>query len=140
MIVPSWLDAALPREIDVKLDAIGIVSRDMKESVRFYRLLGLDFPDPGDDHLEAAATSGLRVMLDDEKLMKQIDPGWKRPVGQGIMLAFRCESPKLVDEAFRKVTAAGFKAKKEPWDAFWGQRYASVIDPDGNSVDLFAPL
>jgi uncharacterized glyoxalase superfamily protein PhnB len=27
-----------------------------------------------------------------------------------------------------------------PWDAFWGQRYATVLDPDGNSVDLFAAL
>lgn len=24
--------------------------------------------------------------------------------------------------------------------AFWGQRYAVVRDPDGNDVDLFAPL
>jgi uncharacterized glyoxalase superfamily protein PhnB len=23
-------------------------------------------------------------------------------------------------------------------DAFWGQRYATVLDPDGNPVDLFA--
>ncbi|MFL6036949.1 MAG: glyoxalase, partial [Gaiellaceae bacterium] len=28
----------------------------------------------------------------------------------------------------------------EPFDAFWGQRYATVVDPDGNAVDLFAPL
>ena len=27
-----------------------------------------------------------------------------------------------------------------PWDAFWGQRYAIVTDPDGNHVELFAPL
>ncbi|MCZ6462364.1 MAG: glyoxalase, partial [Actinobacteria bacterium] len=25
-------------------------------------------------------------------------------------------------------------------DAFWGQRYATVLDPDGNAIDLFAPL
>ena len=86
----------------MKLDAIGIVSRDMKVSVRFYRLLGLDFPDSDEDHIEAATSSGLRVMLDDEALMKQIYPGWKRPVGQGMMLAFRCESPKHVDEAFQE--------------------------------------
>jgi hypothetical protein len=28
----------------------------------------------------------------------------------------------------------------KPWDAFWGQRYAVVHDPDGNGVDLLAPL
>lgn len=124
----------------MKLDAIGIVSKDMKESVRFYRLLGLEFPDSAEDHLEAATATGLRVMLDSEALMKQLDPAWARPVGQGIVLAFRCESPGHVDKVFGKVTASGFRAKKAPWDAFWGQRYASVLDPDGNAVDLFAPL
>ena len=38
------------------------------------------------------------------------------------------------------LVAAGYQGGKEPWDAFWGQRYAQVFDPDGNSVDLFAPL
>jgi hypothetical protein len=36
--------------------------------------------------------------------------------------------------------AAGYDGHKEPWDAFWGQRYAIVHDPDGNTVDLFAEL
>jgi uncharacterized glyoxalase superfamily protein PhnB len=112
----------------------------MKESVRFYRLLGLDFPDSSEDHLEATTPGGLRVMLDAEELIKQIYPDWVKPVSQGMMLGFLCESPRHVDETFAKVTSSGFKANKAPWDAFWGQRYASVRDPDGNSVDLFAPL
>jgi catechol 2,3-dioxygenase-like lactoylglutathione lyase family enzyme len=124
----------------VKLDAIGIVSKDLKESVRFYRLLGLDFPDSDEDHLEAATQSGLRIMLDSEQLMKQLYPDWVKPAGQGMVLAFLCGSPENVDQIFRRITSSGFKGKKEPWDAFWGQRYASVLDPDGNSVDLFAPL
>jgi len=41
---------------------------------------------------------------------------------------------------FARMVAQGHTAHKEPWDAFWGQRYARVIDPDGNVVDLFAPL
>ncbi len=28
----------------------------------------------------------------------------------------------------------------EPFDAFWGMRYATVLDPDDNGVDLFATL
>jgi catechol 2,3-dioxygenase-like lactoylglutathione lyase family enzyme len=134
------LRSKTPWEQHVKLDAIGIVSADMKESIRFYRLLGLDFPDSGEDHLEATTPSGLRVMLDAEELIKQIYPDWVKPVSQGMMLAFLCESPQRVDETFAKITSSGFKANKAPWDAFWGQRYASVRDPDGNSVDLFAPL
>ena len=41
---------------------------------------------------------------------------------------------------FAELVAAGYDGHLEPWDAFWGQRYASVRDPDGNGVDLFAPL
>jgi uncharacterized glyoxalase superfamily protein PhnB len=41
---------------------------------------------------------------------------------------------------YGELTTAGAPGYKEPWDAFWGQRYAQVKDPDGNGVDLFAAL
>ena len=34
----------------------------------------------------------------------------------------------------------GFDGDKEPWDAFWGQRYAQVRDPDGVPVAFYAAL
>jgi uncharacterized glyoxalase superfamily protein PhnB len=55
-------------------------------------------------------------------------------------LAFECASPQAVDELHAQVVGAGFDSKDEPFDAFWGQRYANVADPDGNVVSLFAPL
>lgn len=124
----------------MKLDAIGIVSKDLKKSVKFYELLGFKFSALSDDHLEATTESGLRIMLDTEELAKKLNPNWIKPVGQKMGLAFLCDSPQKVDDTFQMMTQAGFQAAKEPWDAFWGQRYASIIDPDGNSVDLFAPL
>ena len=123
-----------------KLDAIGIVSKDLKASVAFYRLLGLAFPDPDGDHIEATTVAGLRVMLDDLKLIQKLDPKWTEPKGHRMNLAFLCASPAEVDAVHAKVTAAGHPSKTAPHDAFWGQRYAQVIDPDGNVVDLFAPL
>jgi len=35
---------------------------------------------------------------------------------------------------------AKFISVKEPWDAFWRQRYSCVQDPDGNQIDIFADL
>jgi uncharacterized glyoxalase superfamily protein PhnB len=32
------------------------------------------------------------------------------------------------------------RGEKEPWDAFWGQRYALLGDPDGVRVNLYAAL
>jgi len=54
--------------------------------------------------------------------------------------ALLCESPAQVDDVVKRVQTAGFEVAKEPWDAFWGQRYAIVKDPDGYMVDLFARL
>ena len=112
----------------------------MKESVRFYRLLGLEVPDATEDHLELTLPSGLRLMFDAVSLMKQLDPEWTQPSGHAFALAFRCASAREVDDLFARVTAAGFRGKAAPFDAFWGQRYATVLDPDGNAVDLFAEL
>ena len=122
------------------LAAIGIVSKDLGASIAFYRLLGVPFPDPHGDHVEAALSSGLRLMLDDLQLVKKLDKEWTEPKGQRMGLAFECASPAEVDALHAKVMAAAHPSKTAPWDAFWGQRYAQVIDPDGNVVDLFAAL
>ena len=45
-----------------------------------------------------------------------------------------------VQDFARRFVAAGGKMHMEPMDAFWGQRYAQVQDPDGTVVDLYAAL
>jgi uncharacterized glyoxalase superfamily protein PhnB len=47
-----------------------------------------------------------------------------------LALAFLGPSPADVDAKYQELAALGH-GHKEPWDAFWGQRYASVKDPDG---------
>jgi uncharacterized glyoxalase superfamily protein PhnB len=126
----------------MKLDAIGIVAINIKRSIEFYRLLGLNFPDykEGEEHVEATSANGLRIMLDSESLMKKLKPKWVKPIGQRLTLAFSCDSPTHVDDLYSKIVQAGFEREKELWNAFWGQRYASILDPDGNSIDIFAAL
>ena len=126
----------------VKLDLIGVIVADMAESLRFYRLLDIAIPEPvaEQDHVEVTLENGMRIAWDGIEMMKGLDPAWVQPVGQRLGLAFLCGSPEGVDETYQTVLAAGFKSKREPWDAFWGQRYAQVLDPDGNVIDLFAPL
>lgn len=123
-----------------ELAAIGIVTKDMVEAARFYRLVGVDVPEPDGDHLEATLPNGLRLMWDTIELMKKLDPDREEPTGHRIALAFDCGSPEGVNETHEKVVSAGFRSKDAPYDAFWGQRYATVLDPDDNPVDLFAQL
>ncbi|MBF0186367.1 MAG: VOC family protein [Magnetococcales bacterium] len=123
------------------LDAVGIISRDISQSRAFYALFGLTFQAiGGTDHWEATTPSGVRIMLDSVALMKKLHPEWVEPTGCGMTLCFKQESPEQVDALFARITDAGFKEITRPWDAFWGQRYATVHDPDGNQIDLFATL
>ena len=126
-----------------QLDFFGIVVSHMARSVAFYRLLGLEFPAGAENegHVEAQLGGGMRYALDTQDVMRSFDPDWKRPSGgHAVGGAFRCESPDEVDRVYRELLDAGGSPHKEPWDAFWGQRYAQVKDPDGTVIDLFATL
>jgi catechol 2,3-dioxygenase-like lactoylglutathione lyase family enzyme len=124
-----------------QLNAIGIVTSDMARSIRFYRLLGLDVPEtPDEGHVDTFLPNGVRFMLDTEEVVRSFRPAWSRERGNQIALAFECESAAQVDDTYRRVVDGGFHGEKEPWDAFWGQRYAQLADPDGNPVDLHAAL
>jgi catechol 2,3-dioxygenase-like lactoylglutathione lyase family enzyme len=124
-----------------QLNAIGIVASDMAQSIRFYRLLGVEVPEtPDEGHVETFLPNGVRFMLDKEEVITSFLPEWTRATGNQMSIAFECESAAEVDEVYAAVVAAGFHGEKEPWDAFWGQRYAQLQDPDGVGVDLYAAL
>lgn len=125
-----------------RLDMIGIVVSDMAASLAFYRRLGIDVPAGADSqpHVEAVGPGGLRIGWDTEEVIRSFDPSWTRPTSDGrVGLAFLCDSPAEVDSLYAELTEAGNTGHLKPWDAFWGQRYAVVLDPDGSGVSLFAP-
>lgn len=133
---PAYGEVMTPR-----LDAIGLVVSDMAASLAFYRRLGLDIPADADSapHAEATLPSGLRVLWDTEETVRSFDPQWTRPTGgERLGLAFLCDSPAEVDSVYAELIGAGYQGHLKPWDAFWGQRYAIVLDPDGCGVSLFA--
>jgi uncharacterized glyoxalase superfamily protein PhnB len=123
-----------------ELNAIGIAVADLRRSLEFYRLLGLDLPESGEGHVEVTMANGTRLMFDTEEVIRSFLPEWSRTNGNQVSLAFECSSPAEVDEVYARVVAAGFEGEKEPWDAFWGQRYALLGDPDGTRVNLYARL
>jgi len=126
-----------------RFDLLGLVVADMDRSLTFYRSLGLDIPpvDAAAPHVEAELPGGLRIAWDTETTIRSFDPGWTAPSGgHRIGLAFLCADPAEVDSVHARLIAEGHPSHLDPWDAVWGQRYAVVLDPDGNAVDLFAPL
>jgi uncharacterized glyoxalase superfamily protein PhnB len=135
--------AAYASTMTPRFDAVGMVVADMAATLAFYRLLGIDIPAAADSepHVEAVMPGGVRFLWDTVETIQSFDSAWSRPTGgPGISLAFGCDSPAEVDATYAMLVAAGAAAHLEPWDAFWGQRYATLRDPDGNGVDLFAAL
>jgi len=126
-----------------RFDQLGLVVADMAASLAFYRRLGLDIPpdSDGEQHVDAYLPGGIRFAWDLVDTIRSFNPTWEKPTGgPAVDLAFLCDSPSEVDKLHAELVAAGYPSHKAPWDAFWGQRYATVVDPDGNHVDLFAPL
>ncbi len=127
----------------ISLHTVGITVKDLGTSLSFYRTLGLDIPagQENEHHVEFTSADGYSIGFIPESTMLQTNPNWQAPTGDNrISLQFACATPAQVDETYDRLITAGYKSFKEPWDAFWGQRFAQVIDPDGNNVAFFADL
>lgn len=125
----------------IKMDAMGIAVADMATALAFYRDFGLDIPAAADSepHVEVEITEGFTLMFDTHELILGFDPSWQPGTGT-IGMAFAVATPAEVDATYARMIAAGHRSHLKPFDAFWGQRYASLYDPDGNGVDIAAPL
>jgi catechol 2,3-dioxygenase-like lactoylglutathione lyase family enzyme len=126
-----------------RLDVVGIVVEDMARSLAFYRHLGIEVPAAADSepHVEVSMPGGMRLAWDTVETIRSFVPDYAAPSGSPRMgLAFRLDDAADVDATYERLVAAGYHGHKAPWDAFWGQRYALIHDPDGNGVDLFADL
>jgi uncharacterized glyoxalase superfamily protein PhnB len=127
------------------LDQLNIVVRDMEVSAAFYRAIGVEFADiPAEwadwaaHHRNAVSHDGVDLDLDSREFACQWDRGW--PEGRtGVVIGFRVATRDEVDRLYGELVDGGHPGQQEPYDAFWGARFAVVSDPDGNSVALMSP-
>lgn len=122
------------------LDQINLVVRDMDAAVAFYRRLGLDIkesdPEWDPHHRNAAVPEGLDFDLDSTVFAKVWNEGSRGP---GPVIAFRFATREGVDRRHAELVEAGYCSQQDPYDAFFGVRFAVVEDPDGNPVALMSP-
>jgi catechol 2,3-dioxygenase-like lactoylglutathione lyase family enzyme len=129
----------------IRLDQINLIARDVVASRNFYSRLGLDFGDVRDpvwaDHhisAEHGGHGGIDVDIDSTSFVHKWDAGW--PGGPGVVIGFKVDSRQEVDTLVAALASDGVPVQQEPYDAFWGARYAVVSDPDGNGVGIMSPI
>ena len=128
--------------MSITLKTIGLVVADMGKTLSFYRTLGLSIPENLDSepNVDFEAPNGIVLGFLSEEVAKHADPNYQIPNGQNLNLQFIVDAPNEVDEVYNRLTAAGYEGYAEPWDAFWGQRFGRVKDPDGRIVNIYANL
>lgn len=129
----------------LRLNGMDIVVSDVDATVAFYRSLGVDIPDEAvwrpkrkAHHVEIRSTEGFGWNIDSLEMTTGYLPDWQAG-RDNIVLFFQVEDRTLVDDTFKKMTAAGYGVMRPPFEAFWGSRYAILKDPDGNNVGVMGP-
>jgi catechol 2,3-dioxygenase-like lactoylglutathione lyase family enzyme len=125
------------------LDLVDLVVSDMEATVAFYRRLGLTIPDADatfqNHHRSAQVPGGADLDFDSTEFAHHWAKGWKK-TGSRVVVGFKVASRERVDAIYSDLTEAGYRGQQEPYDAFWGARYAIVEDPDGNAVGIMSPV
>jgi uncharacterized glyoxalase superfamily protein PhnB len=116
-----------------------VFARDMPASIAFYRRLGFDVTD--DAHLARfELADGVSIAIGSHPLTRAYSPHWQEPAGKSsVALQFDLPSREAVDALYADLVSAGYLSELAPFDAFWGARYAEVLDPDGNVVGFHSP-
>ncbi len=133
-----------------RFDQVNLVVDDMDAAIAFYQALGMtvrfdggEWP-PGSGARHVALNNGEGAILElDNLAMARIYHSGRRsldPEARQVVLGFSLPSREAVDETYRALTAAGHIGRQEPYDAFFGARYAIVCDPAGNDVGLMSPI
>ena len=123
----------------MQIAAVAVSATELSRAVAFYELLGFRFPPIEADTKHIEADGDVRLMIDEAAFLTDLHGEAPRP-GNTAGFAILFGSPAEVDAVASRVADAGQTVVTAPFDAPWGQRYATVADPDGTGVDLFTPL
>jgi catechol 2,3-dioxygenase-like lactoylglutathione lyase family enzyme len=135
---------------NIRFNQLNLVVEDMNTTVAFYQGLGMKVrfdggewpPGSGARHVALDNGEGAIFELDNLAMARIWHRGWRSPDagGRPVVLGFSLPSREAVNERYQELTAAGYTGRQEPYDAFFGARYAVVCDPAGNDVGLMSPI
>ena len=126
-------------------DQVNIVVPDVPGAANFLRSLGAEVPEASDDWAEWAphhvgfptTSEGFDADLDSPAFASH----WGGLSGDfaGVVVNLRAQDRIAVDAAFDQALELGAEGLREPYNAFWGARYAVVRGPGPIVVGIMSP-
>ncbi|MEP7045956.1 MAG: VOC family protein [Ilumatobacteraceae bacterium] len=121
------------------LAQVNLIVNDLERAKEFWALLGYR---PTPRHPKAALLSfpnGMALVLHEPDFARLWDPAYSGPMAGSTVLDVNVTSRDDVDRLHALVVTAGYRSSVEPWDTFFGARYAIVCDADGHRIGLKSP-
>ena len=121
------------------LAQVNLIVTDLERAKEFWALLGWQSTPR---HPHAAVLSfpnGTNLVLHEPEFARLWDPAFAGQAAGSTVIDLNLSSLEAVDDTYAGVVAAGHLGSVEPWDTFFGARYAIVCDPDGHRIGLKSP-
>lgn len=121
--------------MSLQIYMIGLIAQDMDKSLQFYRRLGVAFPEgsEGQPHIEVKMRGELTFFLNSPGRVEELD-------NSRVILEFYLKERAAVDAKYTELTDLGYQSDHAPFVASIGMYFATVNDPDGNTILLSADL
>ncbi len=122
------------------LAQVNLIVSDVERAKEFWALLGWESTPR---HPKAAVLSfpnGMNLVLHEPEFAQLWGPAFAGPTVGSTVVDLNLSSRDAVDDTHARVVGAGYANSVEPWDTFFGARYAIVCDPDGHRIGLKSPL
>jgi uncharacterized glyoxalase superfamily protein PhnB len=127
----------------LSFSSVVIIVNNLTETLAFYRLLGLPVSEgvENEPYVDVIDKNNFHITFVPLTTVQESTPDWKdRGTGNRMSLHYKCATVAKLNSTYTKLIAAGYTSEMQPHDALWGERFAQVLDPDGNVISLFASL
>ncbi len=124
----------------LELYMVGVIVEDMARAVEFYRRLGVEIAEGGENQQHVAVKmSGLTFFLSTKQSNARWDPArTEASGGYRMILEFYLESREAIDAKYAELIGFGYPSHVAPYETPFNAYFAMVDDPDGNTVLLSA--
>jgi uncharacterized glyoxalase superfamily protein PhnB len=112
------------------ISAVTLGTHEMPRAVRFYRALGFEVLNGGEESSFTSLRAGASYL---NLIAQTAERRWS---WWGRVIFYVADVDALYDRAL----AAGYQPTTVPRDAGWGERFFHLIDPDGHELSFARPL